>query len=854
MTSLPEWSASGTPISLGNLQSSFGGSDPIGLTEYFASSGLVNSGSYGFPEGSRTPIPTTGRISLSNFYGAQEFFGNYAIVANITTVGTSESILFTVNSAFGNEVLTYTIAPLTTPVWSITVSNTTIIAGNILNFTVSVGDYTAGVNGTYYYFLVDPATTTVFTGNIVTVNQRSNTVTINSSTTAVNVGITNDSITTNQSFDIILVESNSTTSNLKARSSTITANIKPTVPVAPTGVPTISNVSLAPNPGSEGNTVTFTFTVQDTEPRNIYWRVEPIIAAGGWPATSYSDFSNISPNSAVTTTSTTTINSSFTLTTDAVGDEGDEQYNIKFYLDSAYTEPAFSTHGPYSILDTNILTGTAYSIDTTGLNLMTGPGATLPKSNVWVMFRMIGGGGMGGGSGTTGRGGMGSGGGLVRGVVRLPATPSGKRLFARAGGGSYLGGVSTRSGPDPSGINSGVGGTGGTFGAPNAYSGAGGGGGGGGPFDGGLAVGGGGGGASSLAYLIGTVPETIVGISSAGGGGGGGGGGSGAGGPGGNAVISATSQIISNVNTIPIGDLQGLPGASLQTAYGDTGGGGGGGGGNGGAGGQNGQDFVSASGGGANGRTLQNSALTWAYFERMHPTANGDIANTNIRFVANAAANSRGYYGHGGDSAVNDFRKPDGGFQGAVSVYWTTANVAPTNWDLVPEFPDIIATQLIPQTIAQTTPDYYNGIDFLRNGIVEIGRYNADGSMEGRSFANSWTTSTHVSQPYYLTSLGSLYEIRAQVISGSSTDMFSFTGSSFDTWHSLNPTNRDRVGWYLQPGRPSVTLGISIRNLSGTITSTAQFVINANQVNQSGNSGGGGSSPGSPNPGQTSTY
>jgi hypothetical protein len=106
--------------------------------------------------------------------------------------------------------------------------------------------------------------------------------------------------------------------------------------------------------------------------------------------------------------------------------------------------------------------------------------------------------------------------------------------------------------------------------------------------------------------------------------------------------------------------------------------------------------------------------------------------------------------------------------------------------------------------------------------------------MEGRSFANPWTTSTHVPQPYYLTSLGSLYEIRAQIISGSSDDMISFSGSSFETWHSLNPTNGDRIGWYIRPGRPSVTLGISIRNLSGTITSTAQFVIVANQVTQSG--------------------
>ena len=60
--------SSGT-ISLQSLQNEFGGSNPIGINEYYAAAGLVPSGTI---NGSGSAIPTSGQVSLSTFYGSQQ--------------------------------------------------------------------------------------------------------------------------------------------------------------------------------------------------------------------------------------------------------------------------------------------------------------------------------------------------------------------------------------------------------------------------------------------------------------------------------------------------------------------------------------------------------------------------------------------------------------------------------------------------------------------------------------------------------------------------------------------------------------------------------------------------------------
>lgn len=57
-------------LSLSEIQSEFGGSAPISFSEYYRGGANVPSGVIGYPGGSATYIPSSGGISVSNFYGS----------------------------------------------------------------------------------------------------------------------------------------------------------------------------------------------------------------------------------------------------------------------------------------------------------------------------------------------------------------------------------------------------------------------------------------------------------------------------------------------------------------------------------------------------------------------------------------------------------------------------------------------------------------------------------------------------------------------------------------------------------------------------------------------------------------
>lgn len=70
------------PLTLADIQGEFGGINPIGLDEYYAGGGLVppgTSGTYG-------AVPTSGQISIKNFYGTTavvvDFSDQYIIAAD----------------------------------------------------------------------------------------------------------------------------------------------------------------------------------------------------------------------------------------------------------------------------------------------------------------------------------------------------------------------------------------------------------------------------------------------------------------------------------------------------------------------------------------------------------------------------------------------------------------------------------------------------------------------------------------------------------------------------------------------------------------------------------------------------
>lgn len=139
--------------------------------------------------------------------------------------------------------------------------------------------------------------------------------------------------------------------------------------------------------------------------------------------------------------------------------------------------------------------------------------AELPETEVYLVFRLIGGGGAGGaadiaaGTREISMGGRGGHGGVVHGIIKLPATPgSKKKLLGGVGvNGGTVNTVATGFGFSSSNNFQSHGALGASYGTAGGKSG----------------FGGQGGGATSLAYQVGS---TIIPIATAGGGGGGGGG------------------------------------------------------------------------------------------------------------------------------------------------------------------------------------------------------------------------------------------------------------------------------------------------------------------------------------------
>ena len=58
------------PLSLSDIQGEFGGSNPISLSEYYAGGGLVAPGT----TGTYGAVPSSGEISIRNFYGTSSAF------------------------------------------------------------------------------------------------------------------------------------------------------------------------------------------------------------------------------------------------------------------------------------------------------------------------------------------------------------------------------------------------------------------------------------------------------------------------------------------------------------------------------------------------------------------------------------------------------------------------------------------------------------------------------------------------------------------------------------------------------------------------------------------------------------
>jgi hypothetical protein len=78
------------PLTLGDIQTEFGGSNPISLSEYYAGGSYVPAGT----TGTYGAVPSSGEISIRNFYGTSAFSLAFNNADNISIiVGPSSSPL-----------------------------------------------------------------------------------------------------------------------------------------------------------------------------------------------------------------------------------------------------------------------------------------------------------------------------------------------------------------------------------------------------------------------------------------------------------------------------------------------------------------------------------------------------------------------------------------------------------------------------------------------------------------------------------------------------------------------------------------------------------------------------------------
>lgn len=124
------------PISLANIQTEFGGSNPISLSEYYRNGAYVTS--------NNTGVPTSGVISLNQFYGTTAQF-SFAISSNYS----SPQDLRTLALAAGWDGTDYLVATNNAIISSNTTSSAALtISGSFPNGVLFINNgYVVGMGG-----------------------------------------------------------------------------------------------------------------------------------------------------------------------------------------------------------------------------------------------------------------------------------------------------------------------------------------------------------------------------------------------------------------------------------------------------------------------------------------------------------------------------------------------------------------------------------------------------------------------------------------------------------------------------------------------------------------------------------
>ena len=103
-------------LSLNDIQTEFGGNNPISLSEYYAGGGLVATGI----SGTNGPVPSSGAISISNFYGTNAgILGQtFANLTNFSTNFTVSDVTSNINNTAWNGSIFLSLS-FSVPNWTI---------------------------------------------------------------------------------------------------------------------------------------------------------------------------------------------------------------------------------------------------------------------------------------------------------------------------------------------------------------------------------------------------------------------------------------------------------------------------------------------------------------------------------------------------------------------------------------------------------------------------------------------------------------------------------------------------------------------------------------------------------------
>ena len=155
------------PLTLSDIQTEFGGSNPISLSEYYAGGANVPAGT----TGTYGAVPSSGQISIQNFYGTQKFSvsgGSTFVDGSDTRVGAGSKTVTTSSASVGTIVggtapfsylWQYVSGDTFTP--NTSTSNSTTFSKNM---TVSVGESVTNT-GVYRCRITDSASNVIYGPN-----------------------------------------------------------------------------------------------------------------------------------------------------------------------------------------------------------------------------------------------------------------------------------------------------------------------------------------------------------------------------------------------------------------------------------------------------------------------------------------------------------------------------------------------------------------------------------------------------------------------------------------------------------------------------------------------------------------